>query len=97
MTMKEKLLALIKELQNKGIPLFFIKDPVVKQPSVSLTMLVIAFTLTVLSLLNKVAKIVDGVDIENTLELLMICAGLYFGRALTRSNGNTLDTGKRGE
>jgi len=95
--MKEKMIALIKELQNRGIPLFFIKDPVSNQPSVSLTMLVVAFTLSIMSLLNKVAKIVDGVDIENTLELLIICAGLYFGRALTRSSGSTLDNSKKGE
>jgi hypothetical protein len=37
-----------------------------------------------LSLLNKFAKVVDGVDIENTLELLIICASLYFGRSLSK-------------
>lgn len=92
--MKDKIIGILKDLQNKGLPIFFIQDPISKLPSVSLTMLVVAFTLAILSLLNKVAKIVDGVDIENTLELLMISAGLYFGRALTRSNGSSINSKK---
>jgi hypothetical protein len=83
-TLINKLKLFIKKMQEQGLPLFFVKDPVSKLPSVSLTMLVISFTLSVLSLLNKFAKIVDGVDVDNTLELLIICASLYFGRSLSK-------------
>jgi hypothetical protein len=96
--MKEKLHSIIKELQSRGLPLFFVQDPVTRLPSVSLTLLIVSFTLAILSLLNKVANIVDGVDVENTLELLIITASLYFGRAFTRgSTGSSLDTSKKGE
>jgi len=35
-------------------------------------------------LINKFAKIVDGVDVDNTIELLVVCASLYFGRSLSK-------------
>lgn len=80
----EKLKLLIEKLQKEGVPLIFIKDPVHKTPSVSLTLLIVSFTLTVFSLINKFAKIVDGVDIDNSLELLIICGSLYFGRSISK-------------
>jgi len=82
--MLEKIKAKLKELQDQGLPIVFLRDPVTKVPSESLTLLIISFTLCLLSLLNKFAKVVDGVDIENTLELLIICASLYFGRSLSK-------------
>jgi ABC-type bacteriocin/lantibiotic exporter with double-glycine peptidase domain len=88
MGMLEKIKNKLKELQDSGVPLFFIKDPVTKSPSVSLTLLIVSFTLSILSLLNKFTKIVDGVDIDNTLELLIVCASLYFGRSLSKKVNN---------
>jgi hypothetical protein len=82
--MLEKLKQKIQELQEQGIPLVFVKDPTSKLPSVSLTLLLISFALSIFSLINKFAKIVDGVDVDNTLELLVICASLYFGRSLSK-------------
>jgi len=43
--MLDKLKELIKELQEKGLPLVFLRDPITKLPSVSLSLLVISFTL----------------------------------------------------
>jgi hypothetical protein len=80
----DKLKQIVAKMQEDGLPIFFFRDPVTKLPSVSLTLLIVSFTLTVLSLLNKVAKLVDGVDIENTIQLLIICASLYFGRSLSK-------------
>lgn len=94
--MREKLIGIINDLKDRGVPLLFVKDPISKLPSVSLTMLVVSFTLTVLLLLNKVAKIFEGVDIDNTLDLLIITSSLYFGRALTRGNTST-NIEKKGE
>lgn len=76
-TIKEK----IKHWQEQGIPILFFRDQDKKGPSVSLTMLIISFTLCLFALVNKFAKIVQGVDIENSLQLFVICAGLYFGRS----------------
>ena len=86
--MLEKLKQKIQELQEKGIPLVFVKDPLTKTPSVSLTLLIISFILSIFSLINKFAKIVDGVDVDNTLELLVVCASLYFGRSLSKKTND---------
>jgi hypothetical protein len=89
----EKLKQLMAYLSEKGVPLALIRDPLTQKPSVSLTMLVISFTLAILSLLNKFVKIVDGMDVDNTLELLIITASLYFGRSLSKK----MDVEKKNE
>jgi hypothetical protein len=81
----------IKELQRKlidwctkqGIPVPILRDPISQKPSASFTLLVVSSGLVIFGLLNKVAKLVDGVDIENALQFFYACAGLYFGRKLT--------------
>jgi hypothetical protein len=79
----DKIKILISKLQKEGIPLIFVRDPIRKLPSVSLTLLLISFIVSLFSLINKFAKIVEGVDVDNSLELLIICASLYFGRSLS--------------
>ena len=81
----------IKELQKRfvdwctkqGIPVPILRDPISQKPSASFTLLVVSSGLVIFGLLNKVAKLVDGVDIENALQFFYACAGLYFGRKLT--------------
>jgi hypothetical protein len=79
-----KIKSVIERFQKEGLPIFFIRDPLSGKPSVSLTMLVISFTLCMVSIVNKFAKIVEGVDMENSKELLIICASLYFGRSISK-------------
>lgn len=81
----DKLKNLISKFQKEGIPLVFIKDPINNTPSVSLTLLLISFCISLFALINKFAKIVEGVDIDNSLELLIICASLYFGRSISKN------------
>lgn len=81
----------LKELQKsvadwcvkKGIPVPILRDAVTQKPSASFTLLVISSGIVIFGLLNKVAKLVDGVDIDNALQFFYACAGLYFGRKLT--------------
>jgi len=88
---ERKALKKIKNLQKKlidwctkkGIPVPVIRDPISQKPSASFTLLVVSSGLVIFGLLNKVAKLVDGVDIENALQFFYACAGLYFGRKLT--------------
>lgn len=75
---------IIKRLQKEGIPLIFVRDPVRNIPSISLTLLLISFGISVFSLINKFARIVEGVDVENSLQLLLICSSLYFGRSFSK-------------
>jgi len=84
MGLYDKLLLKIKELQEKGVPLMWFKDPLTKLPSVSLTLMLISFTLVLFGLINKWAKIVEGIDVDSSTELFLITAGLYFGRSLSK-------------
>lgn len=68
---------------KKGVPVPILRDPISQLPSASFTLLVVSSGLVIFGLLNKVAKFVDGVDIENALQFFYACAGLYFGRKLT--------------
>lgn len=87
---KKKEVEILKEtnifdkIQKEGIPIVLFQDPIHKTPSISLTLLIISFCLSIFALINKFTKIVDGVDIDNTLELFIICASLYFGRSFSK-------------
>lgn len=80
----DKLKFKLKEWQEHGVPVFFFRDEQKKAPSVSLTCFLISFVLVVFGLVNKWAKFVDGVDVDNSLELLVITASLYFGRSFSK-------------
>lgn len=88
----EKLNIQIKKWQKQGIPVFFFRDESKKAPSVSLTMMLISFALCVFGLINKAAKLVEGLDVENSLELLLITSGLYFGRSFSKKVRKTEET-----
>ena len=70
---------------KKGLPVPVLRDPVTQRPSASFTLLVVSSGLVIFGLLNKIAKLVDGVDIDNALQFFYACAGLYFGRKLSNN------------
>ena len=90
--MMDRIAAYIKKLQQYGIPIFLLRDEKTQGPSVSLTLLIISFTLTILSLITKFTKLVDGVDVSNAMELLIITASLYFGRKISKKFAAEKDT-----
>jgi hypothetical protein len=71
---------------KKGIAVPVLRDPVSQKPSASFTLLVVSSGLVIFGLINKAAKLVEGVDIQNALQFFYACAGLYFGRKLTNDN-----------
>jgi len=74
---------LIEFCTKKGIPVVVFRDPVTQQPSASFSLLVVSSGLVIFGLINKIARLVDGVDVDNALQFFYACAGLYFGRKLT--------------
>jgi len=89
--MLEKLKQLIKELQDKGAPLVFLRDPVSKIPSVSLTLLIVSFTIYTIAILTKFAGLLGGIDIGSSFQLLILTSSLYFGRKLPFTNTSKKD------
>jgi hypothetical protein len=81
--LKEAQKKLVDYCTKKGIVVPVLRDPVTQKPSASFTLLVVSSGLVIFGLINKAAKLVDGVDMDNALQFFGICAGLYFGRKLS--------------
>lgn len=81
--MLNKLKALIKELQDKGIPLIVLRDVVTKTPSITYTFFVLSGTLVILGLIGKFAKLSGGIDMDNALAFFYACSATYVGRKFT--------------
>lgn len=78
-----KLQELIKKMNDRGIPIPMIQDPVTKLPSVTLTFAVLSFNVALLGLLGKVADMFKGVDVQQAIYLFGVSAGLYLGRKIS--------------
>lgn len=76
----DQLKAIYNDLCEKGIRIPLLRDVVKGTPSISYTMLVISFCLNIFTLINKFGGWFSNVD--GASELLIICAGLYFGRSI---------------
>jgi hypothetical protein len=93
--MFEKLKEIHNKLHENGIKLWYLRDPIKKTPSVSLTMLVISFNIYILTLVNKLAGWVN--DVDGAGQLLLISAGLYFGRSFSGGKGKANIEGSKEE
>lgn len=86
-------MAFVQWGSSRGFPVFFLRDPRTKEPSVSLTMMVTTFLFCLLGLVNTAShsKLLGDLDETSAFNLFMATAALYFGRNLTGSNGSKLD------
>lgn len=80
--MLENIKSFIIKLNEFGVPLPLLRDPVKKQPSVSLTILFISFNMVLIGLIGKWSKYLD-IDVQQAIYWFMVSAGLYFGRSFT--------------
>lgn len=81
--LKAKLKSVNEYLATKGIVFPFIRDN--DHPSVSLTLLLTSFLLWGAGIL----EIVKDMDINAAENMVMITAGLYFGRKITKDKNKT--------
>lgn len=79
----EKWKQFVNDMNSKGIPIPMIRDPRTGA-SVSLTLVVISFNIWVVSIIGKASGALGGIDPSQTLNMFMVCAGLYFGRKFQR-------------
>lgn len=80
----------LKKLQDSGIPVVLLTDPVTKTQSLTFTLVIVSALLVIFGLVGKFAKLAGGFDIENSLSFFYACAGMYLGRKIT-NNKNSLD------
>lgn len=95
MNIEEKLRVVSNKLKLHGIPLFYFRDPITRQPSVSLTILLISVHILLFALLNRFGKWFQGVDLDGALQFFYASSALYFGRGLSDKSGNELKAPKK--
>lgn len=93
--MIEKFKTFVIKLNQYGIPLPMIRDPKSGTASVSLTLMIIAFMITALGLIGKLAGQLD-INLGEALTLFGVTSALYFGRSISTSKttGSTTDETK---
>jgi len=82
---KEKMLELIKKMNEQGIPLPMIK--VDGKPSITATFAFIAFNSALFGQIGKVTKILGTVDLDAANYLFFGCLFAYLGRRMTTDKG----------
>lgn len=68
----------------------YLRDPKTKEPSVSLTLLVLSFMALLVASTFHITGLVENTSGLN--ELFITTAGLYFGRRIQTKSGNSIET-----
>lgn len=77
------------DMNSKGVPVPMIRDGKTGMGSVSLTLVFVSFNVWLVSIIGKAAGALGGMDPSQTLNMFMVCAGLYFGRKMQKdAKGN---------
>jgi hypothetical protein len=71
---------LMEYLNKHGMPVPMLRDPADFKPSVSFTMLVVAFLLYVGGMVGKWSSFLGHVNMSEARDLLIITCSLYFAR-----------------
>lgn len=80
MNLFEKWKQFVNDMNSKGVPVPMIRDAKSGKGSVSLTLVFISFNVWLVSIIGKAAGALGGMDPSQTLNMFMVCCGLYFGR-----------------
>lgn len=81
---KAKWLEISKFMSEKGIPLPLLRDHKSGRPSVSLTMMIVVFTMWLLGVIGSVSGALKGIDLDSTFNMFLAVSSLYFGRRLVK-------------
>lgn len=90
----QKFKKLSNKLNDKGVPIWFLRDPNTLEGSVSLTLLFFASLWVQLGLLGKVADVFKGINLEQAMQFFYACSALYFGTTWTGKDGNKVEGSK---
>lgn len=72
---------IIKSWQEKGVPIFFIRDN--EKPSVTLTLVVLSATIILVGLIGKASGVLGGIDMQSALYWHGMSLATYMGRKIT--------------
>jgi hypothetical protein len=79
---KTKIKDFLNKASSEGISIVFIKDPKTQTASVSLTMMIVSFTIVVVGVIGKLSQGWE-IDMSQAFHLLYLTTGLYFGRKIS--------------
>jgi hypothetical protein len=82
----EKLKELFRKMNEAGVPLPMLRDPVTGKASVTLTMMVLSFNTALLGQIGKLTNFLGDVDMTSAMSLFVATSALYLGRKL-QNNG----------
>jgi hypothetical protein len=82
----EQLKKLLKDLQEKGLPIVVLRDNLTGKPSITYSFFVISGILVILGLIGKFAKVSGGIDMDNALNFFYGCGAMYIGRKITNKS-----------
>lgn len=78
--MKKKWMELVNKMNSRGIPIPLVRDAKTGLGSMSLTLVFISFNVWLISVIGKAAGALGGMNPDQTLNMFLACAGLYWGR-----------------
>ena len=95
MDLKEKWKQFTTNMNENGVPLPMVREN--GKASMSATLVFLSFNVWLISINAKLASTLGGVDSNATLQMFIVCAGLYFGRKFqATSDGKvTVDEDKK--
>lgn len=77
---------IINKCNSHGIPVPLIRDPKSGLGSVSLTLAFLSFNVWLVSIIGKAAGALGGIDTAQTMNMVIICFSLYFGRKFQKDD-----------
>lgn len=80
-TIWDKWRSTVSNMNARGIPIPMVRDPKTGMGSVSLTLVLIAATLVIVSLVGKLSGAVGTINLDKSLEFFYAASALYFGRS----------------
>lgn len=89
--MFDKLKEVVQFMNEKGIPIPVVRDPLFQTPSVTLTTVVVSFGMCVIGLIGKASGFLGGVDMSQALTLFGIASGIYLGRRIGKSADGSVE------
>lgn len=87
----EKIRAYLEKLKTEGLVFPMLRDPIKKQPSVSLTILFISTNVVMAGMIGKLSGALGGIDLTQALYWFGMCAALYFGRSFSGDTGKNVN------
>lgn len=91
----EKIKQIIKDLQDKGLPIIMLQDVITKKPSITFTFFVLSGIMCLLAAVD--VKILSELNFDEALKFFDACSMVYVGRSAVKALTKTEEKKEEGE